>query len=249
LTVELRSRRGIGGLIAVLRVWGGGREAEIPTDGRWRIVRRHTPALMRAGEPLEETAEPWLWGRPPRGRWGALDEPVEVPVLEEVRSSEEPIDPQRYRLGPRARGWRRYQRQRHDPVPLGPWITLDWGEEIHGYISLGLAEGEAVSGLLWASVEEVDPNVEPLSTAVLGVAGRSWWTDVEPRRFRYVYVLGVDRLTLAEVYPVAPAAAEKLPSGPLTPPGVWGLTPPRLPSPVEHEVRRDLERVPGLAGR
>lgn len=249
LTVELRSRRGIGGLVGVLRIRGGGQEVEIPTDERWRIVREHSAALMGTAEPLGPSAAPAIWGRPPLGRWGRLLEPQPVPILAEVRSSEMPLDPRRYRIGPRPRGWRRYQRQRHDPEPLGPWITLDWGEEVYAYISLGMADGEGVRGLLWASPEEIDPNVEVWSAAVVGLPGRTWWTDVEPRRFRYLYVLGVDTLTLAEAYPVAGKAAGRLPSGPTAPPGVWGLTPPNLTAPVEDEVRRDLEGVPGLAGR
>ena len=249
LTVELRSRRGIGGLVAVLRIWGEGREIEIPSDQRWRIVRHHSLALMRPAEPLGESAAPRIWGRPPLGRWGGLPEARPVPVLDEVRSSAAPVEPRRYRIGPRARGWRRYERQRRSPAPLGPWITLDWGEEIHGYVSLGLADGVGVEGRLWASREEIDPSVEPPSTVVLGVPGRTWWTDVEPRRFRYVYVLGVEALTLAEAYPVSATAAARLPSGPVTPPGVWGLTPPRLAASVEHEVRSGLEGVAGVAGR
>lgn len=249
LFVELRSERGIGGLVGVLRIRGEGRALEIPTDGRWRIARRHTPALMHAGEPLEESAPPRVWGRPPLGRWGRLKAARSVPVLEEVRSTAEPIDPQRYRVGPRARGWRRYRRQLHAPEPLGSWVTLDWGEEIYGYLSLGLTDGDGVEGLLWAGLDEADPRSEPWTTAVLGVPGRTWWTDVEPRRFRYVTVLGVDRLTLAEAYPVDPEAAAELQTGPVSAPGLWGLIPPRLVSPVEDEVRRDLEGVPGIAGR
>lgn len=249
LTVELRSKRGIGGLVAVLRARGEGREVEIPTDDRWRIVRHHVPALMHAEEPLEESALPRIWGRPPLGRWGTLPPPVSIPVLDEVRSSETPIDPHRYRVGPRVRGWRRYQKQLHAPEPLGPWVTLDWGQEVYGYVSLGLTDGDGVEGLLWTSLEEIDPEVAPWATAVLGVPGRTWWTDVEPRRFRYVYVLGVDTLTLAEAYPVDPAMAERLPAGPVAPSGVWGLAPPTLTSPVEDEVRRDLQGVPSIAGR
>ncbi|MEZ5332757.1 MAG: hypothetical protein R2991_12055 [Thermoanaerobaculia bacterium] len=112
-----------------------------------------------------------------------------------MRSSEKLIDPHRCR-GRAARGWRRYQKQLHDPEPLGPWVTLDRGEEVYVLRQprahrLGFCDGVG-GGCCGPAFEEIDPQVEPWTTCRARRARRTWWTDGVARRFRYVYVLGVD---------------------------------------------------------
>ncbi|MGH9465025.1 MAG: hypothetical protein ACRD0X_05225, partial [Thermoanaerobaculia bacterium] len=138
---------------------------------------------------------------------------------------------------------------------LGPWVVFDWGAEVVGFLSIGFKAGEdAVHGLLWTASESpasprgVDPRIDPYDAVILGTPGRSWWTDVRPRRFRAVYVLGLDEVSVAEVYPVDTAGAAVLLEAPPRPAGPWGLEPPRLVTAVEHEVWRELQGLPGVGG-
>ena len=80
--------------------------------------------------------------------------------------------------------------------------------------------------------------------------GRRDWMDARPRRFRYAVVVGLAGCAGARVLPVPPARAAGLLAGD----GgaemrVFGIEPPPLRTPVEDEVWRELQRVPGVAGR
>ena len=258
LTIELRSARGTGGLLARLTVADVDGERTLVSDGGWQIAHRHRPAFLNPEEELgEELETPHVWGEPPLGRWRVGDGGRALPLTTEIRITENGVEPRRYRQGARIRGWRRFVRQRRDPEPLGNWVTFDWGVEVTGYVSLGFAapREDLGKGLLWASMEPiaytvgVDPRVDPYDAVILAAPGRNWWTDALPRRFRYLYVLGLEELALAEVYPVEAQRAAPL-LVPLTrPAGVWGLDPPRLMTPVEDEVWRQLQGVSGVSGR
>lgn len=115
----------------------------------------------------------------------------------------------------------------------------------------------------------------PSGEVVLMASARQW-VDARVRRFRYALVIGLDRPLAARVYAVDPLLAERRgleiappppttsttpatavaapahPGGAGPPPlghGVFGLSPPRLRTPVEDEIRRKLERLERVAGR
>jgi hypothetical protein len=250
LAVELRSARGAGGLIARVEAAGEGQRVSLGTDATWRIVRDHERSLLLPASEAPAGDPPRIWGPAPLGRWGAPEEGDLVPRLDRLRRSRRPSAPRALRLGV-AGPWQAVPRAR-PTRPLGPWVVFDWGTEVVGYLSLAIRPGDEMArGLLWTDSAPpgtslaVDPRLDPYAAVVLGAPGRTWWTDTRPRRFRYAYVLGLDQITGAEVYPVHAdrAAALLAPRSPLA--GLWGLEPPRLATPVEDEVWRELQ---GLAG-
>ncbi len=252
LLVELRSARGAGGLIARLVASGNDAELVVGSDDTWRIVRRHQNSLVSPDEVAPEGRSPRVWGPAPLGRWGMPTVGPLLPRLDQLRRSRRPWVPRQVRIGPEG-VWL--------PAPgrattaLGPWVVFDWGAEVAGYLSIGFRpEDEPAHALLWMGSESpasplgVDPRLDPHDVVLLGAPGRTWWTDVRPRRFRYLHVLGLDRVTVAEVYPVHADRAGALLAAPSKPVGLWGLEAPRLVTAVEHEVWRELEGLPGLGG-
>ena len=233
LAVELRSARGAGGLLARLDLGRG--EGAIESDESWRIVRRHHPGLVRGWQPLGEPAaggaeEPYLWGRPPVGRWGRPREVRERPLAAAVA---EPCAPRPAVARSAAPGFRQ---------------VFDWGEEVFGYLTLRLdpaLAGEPPVGLLLTGAEPRRPLEDPeLAAPVVPLPLLPVWTDVLPRRFRYASITGLPTLVAAEVLPVDPGAAALLPdpgSAPPTP--LLGLDAPLHLTPAERAVRRRIDGV------
>lgn len=233
LAVELRSGRGSGGLLARLDLGGEGRA--IVTDETWRIVRRHHPGLLRGwlpvGRPGEEGAEePYLWGRPPVGRWGRPERVRDVPAGPAVVAACEP----------------RPAVARRSPGPLRQ--VFDWGEEVYGYLALHLdpeLAAEPAVGLLLVGPEPRRPLRDPeTALPVVAVPGLPTWTDSVPRRFRYAAVTGLPPVVAAEVLPVDPAAAASLPAPAAAEPmPLLGLDTPLHLTPAERAVRRQIDGV------
>jgi len=76
---------------------------------------------------------------------------------------------------------------------------------------------------------------------VLTARGAGVWQDAVPRRFRYVEVRGLEGVTSAGVLPLVEPALAALGGGSRQP-SLAGVEPPPLRSPVEDEIRRELER-------
>lgn len=69
LEIELRSSRGIGGLL--LQLTGPDGRPLAVSDRGWRLLRREDAELLRGRRPQEALGEPVAsWGWPPLGRWG-----------------------------------------------------------------------------------------------------------------------------------------------------------------------------------
>jgi hypothetical protein len=248
LVVEVRSGRGVGGLLLALLDGASGRVL-LGTDERWRIFRRDDPFLLRGLAPIQETGEPSAsWGLPPMGRWGVPEvDPARSPrpLYRELAAAGPPATARPLTLAdPPARG-----------LPPVPRTVFDFGREVTGYLHLDFAPDRVQrSGLLYTgsagipSLGEARPD-----GAVITLPGRNGWDDACPRRLRYAMVLGLAPRG-AKVQPVDPARVAPLllrpPRGASArPEGVFGLAPPPLRSPVEHEVGREFQRLPGVARR
>lgn len=245
LLAELRSDRGAGGFLAALE--GDGGEVLARTDESWRIFPQHSLGLLRGWMLLQGPGSPesqpaFCWGYPPTGRWGmpAAGDPEPlfsdlvrgrpVPAASSVRPGRPPgFPPDR---------------------PAPPQILFDWGREMTGYLILELSpSAERTSALLFTGGEPPRPLDEP-PAAVVVLPGRASWTDALPRRFRYALVVGIEGPVAARVQRVDETAAAGLLAGDPRPArGVFGIAPPLLRTPVEHEIWGDLERVPGVARR
>jgi hypothetical protein len=130
---------------------------------------------------------------------------------------------------------------------------FDWGREVTGYLVLNMpAEDGLRKALFFTGVQSPDPLRDPPAGAVLAMTGRRSWMDVRPRRFRYALVIG-DRPLAARVLQVDPGdrriAAGLLADGVPRVEGVFGIEPPPLRTPVQDEIWRELQRVPGVRGR
>lgn len=243
LIAELRSDRGAGGFLAALQA-GDGRTL-VKTDDDWRIFERHHFGLLRGWIPLGpsgglESEPAFSWGLPPIGRWGKPEVGPLHPRFAELIQGQPlvaaRIPPPRIAALPPTAGRR--------------MALFDWGREVTGYLVLNMpAEDGLRKALFFTGVQAPDPLRDPPEGAVLTMTGRRSWMDVRPRRFRYALVIG-DRPLAARVLQVDPAkAAGLLADGVPKIEGVFGIEPPPLRTPVQDEIWRELQRVPGVRGR
>lgn len=205
LVVEVRSRRGVGGLVALLQ---DAKSADplVVTDGTWRVFRRHRAGLLEAWLPLEEGEEARVWQSPPTGRWGF---PRRNGKLREAPSSlEAPVAVVRI-----------------SPSPNGA-VLLDWGREVRGYLDLSVRTTPGKSHAIYTGLTVPDPAHRLPDTYLVPMAGRALWRDSVPRSTRYVVVTGVEEVLAAGLIPVK---AQELADPPVEPEehrGLLGLDPP-----------------------
>ncbi|HVG09939.1 MAG TPA: hypothetical protein VNM67_19715 [Thermoanaerobaculia bacterium] len=243
LIVELRSDRGAGGFLASIQDGDG--KTLVRTDGDWRIFKRHHFGLLRGWLPLGpsgglESEPAFSWGLPPIGRWGRPEAGPLRPRLSELIHGQ-PVSGTRLAA---------------PPIPALPptsarrMALFDWGREVTGYLVLQMPPEDGLrTALFFTGIRVPDPLRERPAGAVLAMTGRRSWMDVRPRRFRYALVIG-DRPLAARVLQVDPArAAGYLEDGVPKMKGVFGIEPPPLRTPVQDEIWRELQRVPGVRGR
>lgn len=248
LLVELRSGRRAGGLLLRLAGEGG---LEIVTGPEWNVLLRHRELHLDPANPLEQARHPRIWGSPPTGRWRLPEAGPELPLHAQLVAGNTRRWPERVRIGDvwrPARQVRPARRLRPSSPSLGQVVTFDWGREVTGYLGLFFGTRLWPKALLYYGCGPADPEAEPADYA-LGARGRLLWTGAVPRRFRCVTVVAPDGVRGAFVQLVEESrAAPFLVSGePLE--GVFGLDrPPSLVTPVEHEIRRELEGLSGLVG-
>ena len=247
IVVELRSARGVGGLLLRLHVDGAnGERTTIVSDGSWRTMRRYVQGFSRPtsrswGEPVR------VWGTPPTGRWNAIGNVRRALTLRRLQGGKERRPQPSRRAMPLGRRW--LTTGEYGGEPLGKWVTFDFGREKVGFVNLKFAAQYSENGLLFYGLHRPKDGIETPDEAIIRTPGRGHWTSSAPARFRYVTVVGAPQVTHAEVLEVVPQLAHDLMGRRQVEP-LFGvdrrLT---LVSPLEHEIRRKLQGVPGLAGR
>jgi hypothetical protein len=219
-------------LLSCLEEAPGGKTL-LGTDESWLVFRRHHPGLVGGWLALDGGEPAVSWGLPPVGRWGVPRPGPERQPVDELAGR--PLRPRA--VSGDARGARK---------------EFDWGRTVTGYLRLEHRVGQEVGVALLFTGETVPDTRQGRSeTAVLMMPGRRSWLDARPRRFRHAVVLGGEAVTGARVVPLLPGT-EGLPGteiGGAAPEGAFGLDPPPLRTPVEDEVRRELQGVAGVAGR
>ncbi len=241
LLVELRSGRGMGGLLASLADETTGRQL-VGTDENWRIFSRHELGLVRGWLPLGGGDPALPWGYPPIGRWGGPKVGSPRPLLADVAADAGPPLPAiAMRPFPLPAGM-------GEGRPPGSPILFDWGRTVEGFLTLELPPGKDLGAALLFT-GEIDPP-DPLSArptaSVLILPGRHDWLDARPRRFRYALLVGLERPAAAMVLPVPPGSVR--PPRPVRD-RVFGIQGPPLRTPVEDEVWSKLQSFAGVAGR
>lgn len=235
IVAQLVTTRGLGGFLAVL-------EAEamepIGTDAEWRIAPAWEPGLFDGALPLDRYARARVWDRPPAGRWGAPRPGAELPLFEDL--SLDTTRPWKYRPWG-IDDWRRSGRRILGPLAGAPGVELRWRTDETGYLVLQYRPGLVPTGLVWAGVRRPNPRRDPPAGFVIGIPGRAAWAMSRPMTIRHVVVAGVDGLLDATIVRVREDLAGELLFEPSPPAGVAGLEPPRLRSPLEDEIWRELE--------
>lgn len=231
IVFELRSATG-GGAVTARIVDGAGRVL-VATDERWVVYRNSWRGLL-TGEPLYPTGDVAVIGRSPFGRWS---EPASAPLrprFDEVTTGERWAPVSFQRAG--ASNWvpvRRLGRR------LPPRVVLDFGREVTGYLYLELAPRERAEGLVRYRVADEGVAAHDPDVVVLTPANRASWQDSEPRRFRYVELVGLGEAREVALFPVTEAGFAAL-ARPAAGAGLLGARPFPVRLPVVDEIwRRD----------
>jgi len=263
LTVEGRTTP----LVWTDRRWTVFRQDHPGILGGWLPTSKGEPVMSWGLPPVGRWGVPWeVADRPPFPEvvgegWASPPAPARrvitgLPALQALQ-----------RHGGVSRGWRpvalAMARGGVDGAPgdgrageegLGAVILFDWGREVTGYLSLAhRAGGRRPAGVLRVGTELPQPRVHRPDAVVLTPPEGELWRDASLRRFRYALVLGADSVVAAWVEPAIGGEEDlwmqRMPGPPGPPAGVLGLDGPELVTPVEHEVRRKLQRLAGGARR
>ena len=97
--------------------------------------------------------------------------------------------------------------------------------------------------------EPPDAKRRSADTFLMSLEGRRFWTDSQPRRFRYATFVGLGSVRDAEVILTDPDASLPWLAEKRVPEGVFGLDTGDLRTPLEDKIWSKLQRVPGLGGR
>ena len=254
ILVELRSSRAIGGLLLSLRE-ADAQTAMIVSDAAWRVVREYREEIKWPGSDLEGVPAVKVWGAPPVGRWGEINEVRPRRVLERSLVSRKPLPAARLRLdSDTGAPWHPHPTRPRRELTLGRWVTFDFGSRVNGYLNLVFHRRSGGRGLLYFGDRPpiVAPGAPPAGR-ILATSGQGSWTDTGVRTFRYVTVVSTAELSAAQVFVVKPEFAEEGVPKPAdgkngSVPGVLGLTPPRSGTPVEDEFWSEFERLSSGAG-
>lgn len=239
LGAHLRSSKGEGAFLLALYLGDSGSPIVV-SDDEWKILRRFSRKFFRPWLPIERRERAVVVARPPTGRWGGTSRREKRPLHDELAV---------FRGGLRARrrfvaaeGWLPLiGRQRDDSSRLGEVVVLDWGQPVNGYLTLRFAGTDVALGLAYFGEQLPDPVGHAPDAYVIGTRGQSYWEDVVPRRFRFVLLAGLTDATEGRVVLTDPEKLRPIPGGEALP-GVLGLPAPRLRSPAEDKVWRELER-------
>jgi hypothetical protein len=245
LVVQLRSRRGVGGLLARLKL---GEQESVVTDGDWRSCRRYASALLNSGFVPEDVSTVKVWGAPPIGAWRVRSETARLPVLADQLLSVRGLEVARVR----ALGQPEWDKRFPPPesrLPLGRWVVFDLGRVVHGYINVAFAAHGGVQGLVYTSVDHASgPYTAEPATHFVSPVGRGSWTDLQPREFRFVTVLSLAEIAGLRVFETTPEWVVERGAGVDRPRRAFSFEPPSTAA-VEDEFWRELKRVTGLTGR
>lgn len=214
LVVEVRSVRGVGGLLLRLQTRKGKETIEVVTDDEWQLFRRSHDALFDPASLLPEGEAPKVWGAAPVGRWSLSRSAQTMPTIADLRTSGSAVGARRFRLPDQNRRWQPLGKTDRTSPALGHWVTFDFGEEAMAYLALRfpsqVSEDSQPIGLLYLGHQPRILNRSQAERHVVLMPGQRVWLDARPRRFRYATYVGLTPVSGADAYPVDEARADEL---------------------------------------
>lgn len=253
VVVELYSRRGAGGLLAVLAS-GDDAAPLLVTNADWRIVRHATPAVYHPYSAALAGEAPQVWGAPPTGRWRITRRTERTPLVP-AYGQPTVVGPRRARCsgpecpcGETGCDWLRVDRHA-GVVPaaaVGEITLFDWGRTVVGYPIVDLHGTDGAHALLATSDDAAELH-HAVQELIHPVPGAAFWHSARPRAFRYLRVFGERVTRPPRLLLLSPEQAAQLVI-PWTPwPGAFGLPAvERAPDPLVIDVAR---RVGAAANR
>lgn len=250
LLVELRSTRGIGGLLFSLEINGTqGEVLSIVGDDSWGVVGRGLRGLFGNRPELVSPEPVGVLVTPPAGRWGLPREVTPKPTIADLRVGDRPLAAERILVGPENDLWGKQGRVKRRSTRFRWWVTFDWGREVTGYLRFRFPAKGGTRGLVFVGVEPPDAKRHSADTFLMSLEGRRSWTDSQPRRFRYATFVGLGSVQDAEVILTDADASLPWLAEKRAPEGVFGLDTGSLGTPLEDKIWSKIQRVPGLGWR
>ena len=251
IVAEVRSVRGVGGLIARLVVTSKSGKSQIVTDSDWQIYREPQENLFESDLELPAGEIPRVWGPAPTGRWMLSSRPKRVPTIAELQTSAKAESAQRFRLPTGDRRWQPLGQTDRSSPALGHWVTFDFGREITAYLALRFPsearEESKPVGLLYLGRKPRILNRSRADGYVVAMPGQRMWLNGRPRRFRYATYVGLLPVSGADAYPVDEQRADKLGVTEDERVGAFGLPVGELGPSLEDEVWGELHRLTSVA--
>jgi len=245
LVAELRSSTGAGGFWLELADPAGRVLAR--TDGAWRRFDGAWHGLFRE-IPLVVASPVRVLGGGAVGRWGLpAAGPLRVTLEERLRSA--PRRALAARVAAEGAAWRPLPARRRGPN-LGPQVEFDFGEPVVGYLQLVYRDPADASrpgiALLRFGETPAPAAPWPADQVVVPIPSAGHRLSTAPRRFRYVAVVGLPGVFAAQVLEIDPRELGEATRGEGAERGVFGLAPPVSGAAMQHEIWRELERLPGV---
>ena len=240
LLVELRSARGVGGLLLCLQA-GAGERCVVPSDGAWRTFERH----LQADESITGGLAALVWGPSDAGRWHPPHGVDQRPIYGRCVDTERAY-PVRHVVD---RGVEEVVDTAGEKVAI-PVRRLRWRNPMLGMLVLQPQQPAAEHVALLTYVQRSGPAApDDPNELLVTQPGQSEFRPPYARTFRSLRVLGLDDVEGALIHPLRKGCEGLLapPSAPAAA-GLFGFEPPSGAA-VEDEVRSELERLAGVARR
>lgn len=237
VAIEARSPIGSGGVTA--RIVDAEGRTLAATDGAWRVLPGVWRLVANPDQPLPDSPKVGVLGRAPFARWGLPElRPRPAYASQVERDALEPAAA--WRPARRAgEQWRPLPRRSRESIGAGELFEVDFGREVAGYLHLDVQPAEPAEGMFFFSGAAGDALDRAPDGVVVAVPNLGFWQDVEPRRFRYVTIVGLSAVRGVSVIPARPdAEALRAPAGP--PRGLLGDPVEPARSPLVEELRRSL---------
>jgi hypothetical protein len=239
VALELRSAVGSGA--AILSIVDGAGQVLVATGAGWKVLPSSWRAGIAAGD-LPKAPAAAVLGRSPLGRWGDPRPGPQRPLFGDVVAGQRPVRARRFRRPLEGGRWRMLPPGDEGRPKLGELVEFDFGRPVTGYLVLAVRNPEraTLAGLLRFGFSPSDANGWPADAVAITADGRGHWYDVEPRRFRYVEVAGLDGVLSAAVLPIEATRLGALrPFG--SDEGLLGIVTPPVRLPIEDAIWKRLD--------